>query len=521
MSSPSEQPVPANLGGVDPVVATEQPAPLDGANLRRKTTRGALISTGAQGAALLLRLGSQMMLTRLLIPTEFGIVDIVTNFTGFLGLFRDAGLSMATVQRAVITSAQSSTLFWINVAVGLILGGIAAVGAPVLAHLYKEPHLLLITMVLGTSFIFNGASAQHRALLQREMKFGVLAIIDIVALAVSSGLGISLALAGKSYWALVSMNVTFPAAGLVGVWLASGWVPGLPQRGTGIRSMLHYGGTVTLNNVIVYFAYNADKILLSTMGPSVLGVYARAYRWINLPTENLNTMMGMVAFPALARLQQEPDRLRNYFLKGYRLFLSLVLPITMACALFAEDIIRFLCGPNWGTAAPVFRALAPTILTFALINPFAWLMLANGHAVRSLKIALMIAPLVILSYAVGLQYGALGVAVSFSTAMVVLVVPVIAWARRDTLVTFKDIGRSILPPLLSVLVGAAAALALRGVLNHIEPFLPRLVVSNVVLFGVYLLFLLFVMDQKSTYIQLLKDMGLWKSRGSNKQQPLT
>jgi len=92
-------------------------------------------------------------------------------------------------------------------------------------------------------------------------------------------------------------------------------------------------------------------------------------------------------FSALSRVQNDPARLKHYFLKGYSLFLSLIIPIIMGCALFADDIILVFLGPKWREAADIFRLLAPTILAFAFINPFYWLVLASGRAGRNLRIA--------------------------------------------------------------------------------------------------------------------------------------
>jgi PST family polysaccharide transporter len=152
-----------------------------------------------------------------------------------------------------------------------------------------------------------------------------------------------------------------------------------------------------LSSLVAYIACNTDKVLLGRFwGAETLGIYGRAYQLINLPMDNLNSTIGLVAFPALSRLQNDPKRLRNYFLKGYSLFLSLVMPITMACALFAEDIVRFFLGPKWGETAPLFRLMAPTIFALALTNPLAWLMLATGGAAKSLKMTVVITPCVIL-----------------------------------------------------------------------------------------------------------------------------
>jgi PST family polysaccharide transporter len=458
-----------------------------------------------------------MILARLLTPHDFGLVGMVTACTGFLGLFRDAGLSMATIQRPTISHAQTSTLFWINIAVGTALAALCAAISPILARFYHEPQLLWMTIVIGLGFLLSGATAQHRAMLQRTMRFSVLTLIDLIALILSIAVGIGMGLAGSGYWALVGMTLIQPAASLLGIWAVAGWVPGPPQRGTGVRSMLQYGGTVTLNSLIVYVAYNADKVLLGRFwGAATLGIYGRAYQLVSLPNENLGSTIALVAFPALSRLQNDRYRLKSYFLKGYGLFLALAMPITMGCALFGEDIIRVFLGPKWNEAIPVFRLLAPTILTFALINPFGWFLMAAGKATRSLKIALMIAPIVILGYLAGLRYGPTGVATGFSVATVLLIVPVICWATRGTLITLADVTKVVIRPFLSILLGAGAVLALRNFVALVNVPLLRLVVENTVLFSVHFLTLWFIIGEKAIYFKLFEEIGVWPWRGRSK-----
>jgi PST family polysaccharide transporter len=486
-------------------------------NLKQSTARGAVVTLGGQAASFVLRTGSMVVMARLLTPKDFGLVGMVAAVTGFLGLFRDCGLSAATVQRASITNAQTSTLFWVNVAVGGGLAIMSVVLAPVLVAFYGEPRLFWVTAALGTSFLFNGAAAQHRAMLQRGMRFLALAIIDIVSLVSSLAAGVGMALASTGYWALVAAAVCQQAVSLAGAWMATRWIPGRPRRRSGVRSMLWFGGTVTLNSVIAYLAYNLDKVLVGRFyGAEALGVYGRAYQLINLPTAELTSTIGQVAFPALARVQNEPSRLRNYFLKGYSSSLSLVLPITVACALFSEDIIRVFLGAKWQEAAPIFRLLAPTILAFALVNPLGWLMLATGRARRSLKIAMVIAPVVVLGYVLGLRYGPRGVAVGFSASMVISVVPLALWAKRGTLVTTANLLAAVMRPGLSAVIGAAATLPARGLLALVQPAFPRLVLETALLFGVYLLLLLFVFKQKAAYAQLLRETGLWPFRGNGR-----
>src|SRR5271166_294066 len=479
-------------------------------DLKRKTAHGTLICTLGQCISLLLRTGSMMVLARLLSPADFGLLGMATVFTGFVAMFQDLGLSMATVQCASITHAQASMLFWINLSAGVLLAALCAATAPVLTAFFREPRLLWMTAVIGAAFIFSGVSAQHRAMLMREMRFSVLTKIDIAALCASVALGIGMAATGLGYWALVGMAICGPVVGAPCLWVASGWIPGPPRRGTPVWSMLKFGGATTLDNLIVYFAYNADKVLLGRFwGTEMLGIYGRAYQLVNLPTQNLYNTISAVAFPALSRLQNDRERLRNYFLKGYGLFLSLVLPITMGCLLFAEDIIQVFLGSKWGGAVPIFRLLAPTIFVFALINPISWLLMAEGRAVRNLKLSLLIAPVVILGYVAGLRYGPNGVAAGYSVAALLLVVPVICLSTPGTAITAFEAFRVILRPLLAVLTGAGATLAAWGLIQGLTPPLLRLIIANVVLFGVYAIVLLFVMGQKAVYLGLLRDIGVW------------
>src|SRR5438046_3534625 len=132
-------------------------------DLKRRTAHGAVISIGAQAANFVLRTGSMMILARLLFPKDFGLVGMVTAFTGFLGLFREAGLSMATIQRASVTDAQTSTLFWINVVFGGMLAALTVAAAPMLSLFYHEPRLFWVTVCFGTPFVFCCVGAQLTA----------------------------------------------------------------------------------------------------------------------------------------------------------------------------------------------------------------------------------------------------------------------------------------------------------------------------------------------------------------------
>jgi PST family polysaccharide transporter len=200
--------------------------------------RGSFARLCAQAANFLLRLGSLMVLARLVGPKDFGLIGMVTAFTGIVSLFKDFGLSSAAVQHKSVTDEMMSTLFWINIVVGALLGLLTMVMAPAIAAFYREPRLFGVTTVLAAGLLFNAAGVQHSALLQRQMRFTALAVINIVSSVVGAAVAIGGAKAGYGYWALVAMTITLPLTATIGLWLTTGWVPGLPRRQTGIRSMV-------------------------------------------------------------------------------------------------------------------------------------------------------------------------------------------------------------------------------------------------------------------------------------------
>jgi len=483
------------------------------AHVKATTVQGGAIALVVQAIKFVSQAASVALLARLLDPGDFGLVSMVTGVTGIFIIFKDAGLSMATVQREHITHEQISTLFWCNIAVGLALATLTAAMAPALVAFYHEPRLFPVTIVLGSMFIFTAASVQHQALLQPRMRFAVLGLIDVVSLVVSVSIGIGLATIGLGYWALVGMTVGLPVANAVCLWIANPWRPGPPRRGSNVRSMLRFGGTVTLNQILVYIAYNADRILIGRYwGATTLGIYSRAQALVNLPTSQLNSAIGSVALPTLSRLQSDPDRRKRYFLQGYELVLSLTVPITLTSIIFAPEIVELLLGPKWLSAVPTFRLLAPATLAIAFINPFGWLMFAKGQVERSLYMSFALTPSLLLAYFLGVHYGAAGVATGYSVVMAILTIPFIEWSRAGGSITAMDVVHSVKRPVGAGLLATFVGIALELSVSAQMAFYFRLVIGAGLTLLTYAWLLLIVMRQKDFYFNLVSNLLLPKFR---------
>jgi PST family polysaccharide transporter len=269
--------------------------------------------------------------------------------------------------------------------------------------------------------------------------------------------------------------------------------------------MVRFGGIVTLNMLVVHIAYNLDKVLLGRFwGAGVVGIYGRAYQLISLPTELVNGAIGSIAISALSRLQNDRERLWSYFCKGYSLVLAVTIPIPIICALFADEIVLIMFGPKWTEAIPVFRLLAPAVLALAIINPTGWLLVALGKIERSLKIALVIAPLVIAGCVIGLPYGATGVAIGFSVSMVLWVVPHLLWCFSGTGFSFREVILVIRKPLVAGIVSALCALAARTLAGPTLSTFLSLALGCATFAIVYVCVLMFVMKQSVLYLDIIR-----------------
>ena len=186
--------------------------------------------------------------------------------------------------------------------------------------------------------------------------------------------------------------------------------------------------------------------------------------------------------------------------------LAMTLPMTIGFAAYSHDLIGVMLGPKWTAAAPIFRLLAPTVLVFAVINPLSWLLLSTGKVVRSLQIALAMTPLLVVAYFIGLPHGPEGVAFGFSAMMVLLAVPIVAWAFHGTMFSLNDFAKAAGPPFISAAVASGISLGIKSLFGpSLSPFL-RLVLGGGALAGAYLAMLLFVMGQKEFYLGLVREL---------------
>jgi O-antigen/teichoic acid export membrane protein len=427
------------------------------ADLKGRALRSGAATLASQGCILLIQLASTAVLARLLTPADYGLFAIVFAIVTFVSLFKDLGLQLATVQRAEITHEQVSTLFWINLTLGCALALATALFAPVAAWAYREPRLAWATVAMSATFIFTGLGNQHRALLRRHLNLTMLSAIEVVSFFVGVVFALAAALAGARYWSLVVLQLAAGASNTVGLWAACGWRPGRPARSADVRSMLLFGGHLTGFELIGYLSRKCDDLIVGWYcGVVQLGFYDKAYQLLLLPTRQFAFPLASVTIPLLSRLQHEPRRYRESFERGILFAVAPAMPLVAFLFVVADRAIPFVLGDQWTATVPLFRALAPAAFLSTLNSGVGWIFVSLGRTRRQFKWSLVVALLTLLSFFVGVRWGALGVAVAYSAGRVLVQLPTLVFVCHGSPLSWKAVLTTVSRPALAALVAAAA-----------------------------------------------------------------
>lgn len=435
--------------------------------LRGRSVRSGFVQLGAQMGQLIIMVGSGMILARLLTPSDFGLLAMVTAITGLGQKLQHFGLPQAAVQHDEFSHEQAAALFWRTIELTALGALLMALSAPLMVRLYGEPRLALIVLVFAAAFAVRGLTAVHESVLMRRLRFGALAAANLTAWIVSASLGIVLALAGFGYRALLAQALVFAAVHTAAIWWHVGWRPGPrpPWSGEGgMDSLLRYGSNLTGYRVLEYIARNADRVLVGAVqGPQSLGFYDAAYRWSSYPMMQIATPLSNVALAGLARVRHDAAAYRRSCRSGFLPLFSVLLPALVFFVVEAERTIFLLLGDQWGPAIPLFRILCVAGVGYSVTQVAKWLFLIEGKTGRQVRWGLFYLPVMALSILAGLPWGATGVAIGLAGGTW-LTMPTAVWSvLRDSTLRQRDLYAVVLRPGVAAVVAGAVTVALDSI----------------------------------------------------------
>ncbi len=460
----------------------------------------------SQVTVFVINLVSLSILARLLTPDDFGLIEMVVAFTFFIIMIKEMGLSWAAIQQENLTHPQISTLFWVNMSTSLGFVLFAVALSPLLAAFYNEPKLVWLTVVLSGTFITSGLANLHQALLIRQMRFSALTAVEITSKALAVAVAIILARRGAGYWTLAVMQLVDGGARAAGVWIACGWRPGPPKRKIGLRSMIVLGGNLTGSRILTYLTRNLDNVLIGwRWGPHETGLYTRAYKILLLPINQINVPLSSVALPALTGLKNDPERFNNYYLNVLWIIAFITMPLVALMFVLSKEIIDLILGPQWGGVVLIFRFLCLSALFEPILSVLNWLYMSTGRTDRMVKWGMINTCIIIISFIIGLSFGARGVALAYSLTTLILIVPAMSFAVSHTTLELKNILAAIKPAFLAVLAAVIFGLAFKNLLDLGISVWIETIICGLIMMAVYLIITLGFYGKKDILLDFFKE----------------
>jgi O-antigen/teichoic acid export membrane protein len=395
-----------------------------GMGLRRSAVRGAGAAITGSAGNFAVGIGSVVVLARLLTPSDFGVVTMVTTFSLLLRSFGLNGFTELIMQREEITDSLASNLFWINLGIGTILTLAFASSGPLLALFYHNSAVVQVTQGMSLTIGIGCLGYIHLGLLQRAMHFRSTAIINFVGQVLQVIVSIVLAMAGWHYWALVWGSVTQTAVTTAGALLVCRWIPSRPGRASGTGAGLKFAMNVYSHFAFTYLTRNTDNFLVGwRFGARALGFYKKAYDLFVLPETQLSAPLCAVVVSTLSRVNRDREQFQRYFLRAISVLALVGMGIGADFALVGEDLFRFLFGPGWEEAGRIFALFGPGIGVMLLYNTHGWIHLSIGRPERWFRWGLMEFGCTVTLFLLALHWGPSGIALAWTTSYLLLMFP--------------------------------------------------------------------------------------------------
>ena len=454
--------------------------------------RGAAVTLASQGVRIVLQLASLVVLARLLTPSDYGLVAMVVAVVGVGEIVRDLGLSTAAVQSPTLTDAQRDNLFWASAVLGTLLLTLVLLGGHVIAAFYGHPELVGISQALSLVFLLNGLATQYRAGLNRSLRFGALAAVDITAQVAGLSTAVVLALSGVGYWSLVAQQLVQGSVTLVLVVLSGGWLPRRPRRGVGTRPLFVFGINLVAGQMVGYAGRNTDTLVIGQrFGAVGLGTYNRAFQLVMVPLGQVRQPSTTVALPVLARLQDDDQRYGAYLVRGQLAFgYTLVVGLAIAAGA-AQPLVALLLGPQWSASVPLIQALAVAGLFETVAYVGFWVYLSRGLTRQLLRYTVVSSLVKAVCVLLGSHWGVQGVAIGFAVGPALDWPLSMYWLSRSTRLPLRQLVTGALRPAALATVGACGSAAAVAVL-HQAPDVLRLAVGATACLAAYVLSALLV-----------------------------
>lgn len=392
--------------------------------LKRKAIRSSILIFGKTLFQKALGFLDKIILARLLVPADFGLIAVASLVLNGIGLFRDIGINAALIYKKDEEEAAANTAFFLIWGVSIVLYCIAFFAAPIAADFFDQEIITDIIRLSGLTFLLYAVGFVPLTLLEKKIEFRRYVAVEITSTVVGFVSTVYLAFIGFGVWSLVYGGLLGGGSGAVAVWFLTSWRPKLVFDGRIAKELIGYGKFMLGVTLVIFLIQNIDNAVIGKIiDMSMLGIYTMAYSICNLPANTVMQTINQVLFPTYSRIQGDVEKLRVGYLKVFNLVSLLVFPISFGIFILAPEFVRVVLSEKWIPAIPaiqilcffgLFRSLAGTTgeVFKALGKPDTIL---KGYSAQLLIILLLVYPFTT-------QFGIVGasIVVTFSILFVML-----------------------------------------------------------------------------------------------------
>lgn len=353
-----------------------------------------------------------IVLARLLLPEDFGVIAMVMIFFELCASFVDSGFSNALVREKEISEEDKSTTFVFNFIISILVYGILFVSAPAIAAFFEEESLILLTRVLGINLIINSFAIIQQAVLTQQIDFKTQTKVRIPSVLISGGVAVALALNGFGVWSLVIQLVLRALIDTILLWYFHPWKLSLKFYKSSFIRLFKFGSNILIAGLVQRFFQHIFKLVIGKyFAAATLGFYDQANRFCNMAINHLFQAVQKVSYPILSKLQDDMERLKEGYRKFIKLSSFVILPAMMLLGVLAEPIIITLIGEKWLASVPFLQLLCGAGVTyhFHVIN--LNMLLVLGRSDLGLKLEFIEKISIGLGIIIGIQFGIMGLVI--------------------------------------------------------------------------------------------------------------
>ena len=392
-------------------------------SLKVKTAKNLGIVYGANLITIIFTTIATIILARLLIPEDFGLVALAGIITATIIAFvQDLGFNAALIQRQKDIEEATNIVFYTTIAINLFLFSVIFLIAPFAADFFHEERVTDIIRISAIGLIIGAFSAGHVGLMIKNLEYGKVMKINIIVSAISSLFSVILAFLGFSYWSLVYGSLLVAPLGVILYWYFSSWRPKISYNKKVAGEMIGFGGLVTLINILWFFILEIDKFFIGKfLNASSLGIYNMGKNWGLIGSNQVAMPIFNVLFPTFSTIQKDKERIKEAYFKAFKYINLITIPFAFGMIAITPEFVTFILGEKWIDVILPLQIFCVYGLFYSMGIPSASVFLSLGKAKLAAKItAIQTFFILSLIYFSLLWHGIVGVALCVTVSMALI-----------------------------------------------------------------------------------------------------